>query len=304
MKPKLVLESVAERDIDLLIINKLMTDSDFVKAFCCTITNPKPIDTTHVVVKELHHSKMDSDGESDVFVLLNCNATRIGLFIEDKIDAIAMPDQHGRYIVRAEKGLNDKYDEYRIVLIAPDDYDNEEARKYENRISYEYLKDIANDPYSVALLEEAVREQKKDYEVVEDNRVTVFRQKYYQFVKNNYKQLSVREVPGPAGTNAVWVTFDSLRKGTYIQHKSNKGYVDLEIAGYGNKTAELYQRNKELLIKEGLKVAKANKSAAIRAEVPPMDFHNQFEEYHDDMHEVCKAVDQLMSIITKINYDV
>ena len=298
------MESVAERDIDMLIINKFMTDDQFVKAFCDAVTNPKPLDTTNIVCEEIHHSMMDNDGESDVFVLLDCSGMKIGLFIEDKIDAIAMPDQHGRYLVRAERDLNKSYDDYRIVLIAPDDYDNEEARKYENRISYEYLKDITKDPYSVALLEEAVREHKKGYEVVEDNRVTIFRQKYYQFVKTNYKQLNVREVPGPAGTNAVWVRFDTLKKGTSIQHKSDRGYVDLEIAGYGNKTAELYQSNKELLLKEGLKVAMANKSAAIRAEVPSIDFHKKFEDYYDEMHEICKAVDQLMSIVTKINYDV
>ena len=300
---KLYMESVAERDIDMLIINKFMNDNQFVKAFCDAVINPKPFDTNSIVVEEIHHSKMDNDGESDVFVLLNCSGKRIGLFVEDKIDAIAMPDQHGRYITRAEKELYEKYDDYRIVLIAPDDYDNEEARKYENRISYEYLKEIAKDPYSMALLEEAVREHKKGYEVVEDNRVTVFRQKYYQFVKAYYKQLSVREVSGPAGTNAVWVRFDTLRKGTAIQHKSDRGYVDLEIAGYGDKAAELYQNNKELLNKEGLKVAKARKSAAIRAEVPLIDFHKRFEDYYDEMHEVCKAVDQLMSIVTKINYD-
>ena len=69
-----------------------------------------------------------------------------------------MPDQHGRYIKRARKGLGSKYDDYRIVLIAPDGYDNEEAKKYENRISYETLKLITGDNYSIALLDEAIRE--------------------------------------------------------------------------------------------------------------------------------------------------
>lgn len=301
---KLVLESVAERDIDLLIVNKFITDSEFVSSFCSLIKSPSSFDINDLEVEEIHHSQMDNDGESDVFVIIRCGEKRIGLFIEDKIDAIAMPDQHGRYIKRAEKGLGTQYDVYRIVLIAPDGYDNEEARKYENRISYEMLKEISKDSYSKALLDEAIRERKKGYEVIEDKRVTEFRQKYYQFVRENYNYLNVREVSGPAGSRAMWVTFDSLKSGSYIQHKSNKGYVDLEISGYGNKCAELWDSNKELLKSKGLTIAKAGKSAAIRAYVPVIDFHKTFEEYIEEMHEVCKTVELLKSIVIGINYDV
>ena len=113
---KLSLENVAERDIDLLIVNKFMTDSDFVNSFCSLVSEPCPIEVNNINVEEIHHSQMDSDGESDVFVIIRCGEKRIGLFIEDKIDAISMPDQHGRYIKRAEKGVGTQYDEYRIVL--------------------------------------------------------------------------------------------------------------------------------------------------------------------------------------------
>ena len=126
-----------------------MTDTEFVNSFCSLIKEPSSLDTNDIGVEEIHHSQMDNDGESDVFAIIKCGKERIGLFIEDKIDAIAMPDQHGRYIKRAEKGLRTQYDEYRIVLIAPDGYDNEEARKYENRISYETLKEMAKDNYSI-----------------------------------------------------------------------------------------------------------------------------------------------------------
>lgn len=300
----LVLESVAERDIDLLIVNKFMTDNDFVNSFCSLITNPNPIHTTHLSVEEVYHSQMDNDGESDIVVIINSNGKRIGLFIENKIDADAMPNQHGRYVIRAEKNKGTRYDDYRIVLIAPDGYDNDEARKYENRISYEKLKAIAKDNYSIALLDEAIRERNKGYKVIEDEKVTTFREKYYQFIKNNYKYLNVKEVKGPAGSRAVWIGFDSLKKGTIIQHKSDRGYVDLEIAGYGEKAAELLQANKELLLREGLTIVRANKSAAVRAYVPVLDFHKEFESYVADMHVICKAIDKLERIVTELKYDV
>ena len=241
---KLVLESVAERDVDLLVINKFMTDWKFANAFCSFLKNPSPIDVNDIKVDEVHHSQMDNDGESDIFIIIRSNEKRIGIFIENKIDAIAMPDQHGRYIKRARKGLGSKYDDYRIVLIAPDGYDNEEAKKYENRISYETLKLITGDNYSIALLDEAIRERKKGYEVIEDEKVTEFRNKYYQFIRDNYNYLNAKEVKGPAGAKAVWIGFDSLKKGTIIQHKSDRGYVDLEISGYGDKAAEFFKQIK------------------------------------------------------------
>lgn len=169
---------------------------------------------------------------------------------------------------------------------------------------YETIKKIAKDNYSISLLEEAIRERKKGYEVIEDKKVTEFRIKYYQFVRDNYYYLNVKEVKGPAGSKAVWITFDSLKKGTRIQHKADRGYVDLEVSGYGDKAAELLKANKDLLLREGLTVAKANKSAAVRAFVPELDFHKSFEDYIDEMHIICKVIDKMERIVTELNYEV
>ncbi|MBQ6351594.1 MAG: hypothetical protein IJI42_11820 [Methanobrevibacter sp.] len=140
--------------------------------------------------------------------------------------------------------------------------------------------------------------------MIEDIKVTEFRNKYYKFVQGNYNYLNVKTVKGPAGARAVWIGFDSLKKGTIIQHKSDRGYVDLEISGYGDKAAELLKANKELLLREGFSVAKANKSAAVRAVVPELDFHKPFEDYIDEMHMICKTIDKLEGIVTELKYEV
>lgn len=77
----------------------------------------------------------------------------------------------------------------------------------------------------------------------------------------------------------------------------------MEISGYGNKCAELWDSNRDLLKANNLTVAKAGKSAAIRTFVPVIDFHKPFEDYIDEMHIICKAIDKLKRIVTEFDYD-
>lgn len=65
-------------------------------------------------LKELFLSKMDKDGESDITVVIEMEGRRYALLIEDKIDALAMPDQQFRYTTRGDKVIaKQEYDEYR-----------------------------------------------------------------------------------------------------------------------------------------------------------------------------------------------
>ena len=135
-------EKVFERDIDLLIINKFINDPKVANYFLdkLNLSNYKLI--------KVEHSLMDNDGESDITIILENDVEKIALLIEDKIDAIAMPNQRNRYDIRGNKGIKNKeYDRYFVFIIAPQDYldTNLESKKYENRISYEELKELFKD---------------------------------------------------------------------------------------------------------------------------------------------------------------
>ncbi len=90
-------------------------------------------------------SKVDSGlGESDITVLYEVEGTLYALLIEDKIDAIAMPNQHDRYVKRGQKGIaNGEYSAFDIFILCPERYrqTNEEASKYEHFVSYEACRD-------------------------------------------------------------------------------------------------------------------------------------------------------------------
>ena len=72
---------------------------------------------------DVYLSKSDKDGESDITVIIKSEGKKYGLLIEDKIDAIAMPEQPERYIKRGEKGIKNKdYDAFYSFIVCPEKY--------------------------------------------------------------------------------------------------------------------------------------------------------------------------------------
>ena len=127
--------------MDLLFIESITTDPGFA-SFVIEKTDLKG-KSVHVLHAEL--SKADSYlGESDITVIVDVEGTKYGLLIEDKIDAIAMPEQHDRYTKRGAKGVKaGEYQDFRIFIFCPDKYyrNNNEAKLYEHHLSYEECKE-------------------------------------------------------------------------------------------------------------------------------------------------------------------
>lgn len=110
-------EKVFERDIDLLVINKFNNDNNFKEFFL------NRIGFSGFDVIDSYHSLSDKNGESDITIILEKDDEKIGILIEDKIDAIAMPRQKERYDKRGNKGISKGlYDKYYLFIIAPKDY--------------------------------------------------------------------------------------------------------------------------------------------------------------------------------------
>lgn len=110
------IDTTLERDIDLLIIEEFVSDTEFAKIFLEAVGI-----ASGCSVEEAVNSKTDAGfGESDIVFILNINGKRHALHIEDKIDAIAMPDQSGRYDYRAEKDIAaGEYDSLKKISVMP-----------------------------------------------------------------------------------------------------------------------------------------------------------------------------------------
>ena len=95
------IDTTLERDMDLLIIEEFLADRNFADIFVSKIWS------NEYTIEDVYHSKRDAEyGESDIVIVLNVAGKRHALHIEDKVDAMAMPNQCNRYDDRAKKDIS------------------------------------------------------------------------------------------------------------------------------------------------------------------------------------------------------
>lgn len=298
---------VSERDMDLLFLEEFACSQEFLDIFL------SKVGLKGAAVCSVEQSKTDLEyGESDMTVIVEKNGKRYGLLIEDKIAAIAMQNQSGRYEKRGEKDKTiGDYDDFYVFIVAPENYleENSEAKKYPNKVRYEdcleYFRTKTDNRsvFKAQQIEQAIHKQKRGYQVVENTVVTQFWRDYIEYQKEHHPKLILKDNSQPKGSNSTWVTFHTNNVKIKIFHKSEKGVVDLEFAGLGEKTAEL----KELITKtvgklwdNDLQVYRTGKSAALRGVVPEINFKSDFNECVQDVEEALNTVERLYSILDEI----
>ncbi len=295
-------ENILERDVDFLLVRQFSIPNKKVIALFADKAGIK--NSTKIRPIKISHSVMTSDGESDVEVILELNGDKIAFLIEDKIDAVAQPEQASRYKIRAEKAVeNGLYANYHIFIIAPQKYldGNKEAALYPNRISYEELRETLSDEFDISIIDKALDESKKGYIPIEDHKVTDFWNKLYDFVDEKFPDtFIINGKKGESrGSKARWITIKS-GKGTSLQIKADRGYVDLEISGYADKFQEFSKNNQDLLDRKKLYLRMASKSLAIRSYFERIDFEKSFEDqtgYLEDAFAKAKELQDLVKYL-------
>lgn len=291
----ITIEKTFERDIDLLIIEEFISDPNFAKIFLNTVG----IEELYTV-EEAIHSKMDAEyGESDIVFILNVSGKRHALHIEDKIDAIAMENQSGRYHDRAKKDIaTGEYDDYSVLIVAPERYleANSEVHKYDYQVKYEQLldyflkKDDIRSRYKLALIERSITEQKNGYQYEANPGMVEFCNKMNEYHKTKYLGL-------PNGSIAWWRNYPTVMDDVTIVFKADRGFCDLQ---FGHTTKEeLFPRVCEFLT-DRMNVEKAGKSASIRIEVTSIDYKNKFEDMIAEVDEALDAIYELFQLSKKI----
>lgn len=299
---------VSERDMDLLFLEEFASSSEFLNIFLSKIG----LENANII--EVEQSKVDMEyGESDMTLIVEKDNKKHGILIENKIDAIAMPNQYGRYVERGKIGVkNSDYDDFFVFIVAPSEYlsANDESKKYPHRVSYEECleyfkpKTDARSSFKAQHIEQAINKQKHGYQVVEHSDVTDFWDKYITYKEQNYPQLWLVSKRGPKGRYSSWPHFNVAVDNMFIYHKAESGFVDLTVSGMGDKISQL-----EMLLPavigdlnaKGITLVKTGKSAALRIVVPVMNFTEPFERYTDVLPECFNAVQKLTNIANEIS---
>ncbi len=308
---KVYFSDISEHDMDMLIMEELVSSDDFLRLFTEMVAIP------NACVLSAYSSKTDPFlGESDITIIVESHGEKIGLLIEDKIDAIAMPEQASRYFLRGEKGVAaGDYVRFYVFITAPERYlsGNAEAQKYPNKVKYETILSFFeqfNDPRSVfkaGQIKQAIDKQKKGYQVEVDESVTDFWMKYSLYQKAHYPETVLLYNGEKKGANASWPRFNTIINGLYMYHKTESGFVDLTFDGCADKIfdiEELLSDTIEDYVRRGYTVQKTGKAAAIRLLVPVLDLHSRFEDQVEKVDACLKAVKELSVIAAQFDYRV
>ena len=291
--------TITERDMDLLFVESISTDP----GFCSLLIGKTDLNGKPLLVISAELSKSDSSlGESDITAIVEIEGVKYGLLIEDKIDAIAMPQQHARYIKRGNKGIKDgEYDDFRVFIFCPEKYyrNNAEAKLYEHILTYEECKEYfesRQDLLSVfrsQQIEQALSKAKKPPTINVDEKANAFLKQYIQYQREHYPSL---DLSTKEDKNGWWTDYRTELGYVYINHKIQEGHVDLTFPRASGKIEQAkliaeWARQHKI---SGATVVKTKQSAMIRIHVPKLDILKGFDSVDKDELDQCfEAIKEL-----------
>ncbi|HQR02855.1 MAG TPA: hypothetical protein PK974_01960 [Rhodocyclaceae bacterium] len=273
------IESVSERDIDLLLLEELEVSEEF-RDWLSSRVFGRPVYGTHVGA---WHSVTDPAlGESDlIFVFTDERGTTTGILIENKISAEAQPNQGDRYRQRGEKGKDaGNWTDYRTCLIAPHQYLQTQTEDYDYKLPYEEVMSFfisrrsidRRHAYRAQMVLEGVGQHRRGYVAKVDNAMTDFVRQYWDAARSQYPDLNMPE-PKPRPAGSTWINFfpAALPKSVDLVHQLTGGFVKLFFKGQAPKVTEIEERYKDIAdALPGLEVQLAGKSVAISVPVEPL----------------------------------
>lgn len=298
------LDSVRERDIDLLLIEELVVNTSFASWFADEAFGGT---NEFACVLSVKRSVVDAQhGETDIqFVFKTLAGDQAAVLIENKIDAPPQSGQAERYLLRAQSGLDaGRWSDWVTCLCAPERYLSNPAYAdgYQLVLSYESVRDWflrhgSSDPrlkYKARIMNEAIEQNRRGYTAVVDPRATAFWHDYWDVVNLNHPELELRH-PGNRPAGSTWIQFRPARlpRGWVLQHKAERGDVDLELRGMAGALEDYRARFSESL-PNGIEIVRASKSLAFRQRVVKLDHFKPFADQRKIAEEAMHAVSRML----------
>ncbi|GAB4329924.1 MAG: hypothetical protein Kow0037_05310 [Calditrichia bacterium] len=242
----LPVESIQERDIDILLLEELSVNVQFCDWFVRELGLPE-LTYCKSVLKSICEPGL---GETDILLEYLSENKQVYVFIENKLNSPFGPRQYNRYLQRAKKAIEDgKCEEAFVVLVAPGLY-CETQYFFENFLTYE---SIANqlknfeDPRSMfksRLLKIAVEKLRRGYNPINSTIVQKFWLSYWKYKEEYYPDLKMKK-PGIVPHKSDWPTmYDERLANVRFYHKLAQGNVD---ATFKDASEELERQLIEIL---------------------------------------------------------
>jgi hypothetical protein len=275
------LQSVEERDIDLLLMEEFHVGEGFATWFAGLVGLSKA-----AVFDGAWHSLNDQDGETDLLLRMRDGALRVAILIENKICAPEQYEQDIRYHMRgARSQAAGRYDQFVTAICAPQRYLQglPVASAYQHKISYELIRErYAGQPgpraaWRRAIMEEAIQQGRRGYVMKVHAGKTAFHAAYREHLVST-QPLFVMARPGPKGPKSDWMLFKGadFPKGVKLVHKNDQGCLDLEFER--TSAVRLEEQRRADWPAEVRAVPRGKKSAALSLPVPICDMERPLPE--------------------------
>ena len=291
----LPVESILERDVDLILLEELITDNSFCEWFVNELNLPR-----FLSVNGAWRSITDFGlGETDILFSYNSEDSKIFVLIENKLDASFQEAQYERYTKRANEYLiKNECDKTYTVLVAPNLY-CENQNDFENYISYETIASrfeligTKRNLFKSELLKIASEKLRRGYQPVNSETVQKFWHLYWHFKEKNHPSFTMKK-PSIVPHNSDWpMLYDDELQGITFYHKLGQGNTDANFRGFSN---ELYFKIKEKL-PNGMLLEKHNKSFSIRIKSTKIDRTKEFEDQIEDIKNGLFNLEQIRNWI-------
>jgi hypothetical protein len=213
-------------------------------------------------------------GESDLVWRVRLPHGQYALaLMENKINAVAQPEQYNRYVARGKKYVGTALcQSYTTVLLAPQSYSSRDSGRYEKPISYESLQEWfksqggERDLFIASMLEAAIEKRRPE----PDAGITEFRRKFWELARDEFPWLGLKE-PGPLREYWVWQDYNGFTMVYKTYSRAAMGgffrsVVDLQIWGRALELDRFEAAFGEELKQRGGVVTTAGQSIAFRME--------------------------------------
>jgi hypothetical protein len=288
--------SVAERDVDLLLLEELIVNAEFLQHF---LTLAGVRDSERWSIRRAERSATDSIGESDLVLHLTGTCGDCVVLVENKLSAAFQPKQAERYQQRGRQAVLAGAEFCHSVLVAPSEYAHGSTCNFDGRVNYEALICWLNDRtdlrsrYRATFLSLALQKGSLGYHPVGDQAVSNFWHCYWVYATHHAPELGMPQ-PNPKPSRSTFVFFHGagLRPGVTLIHKMIHGFVDLELSGWGDKLGELQVRLGSVL-RANMALVKTGRSASVRRSVATLQPSEAFCDQVDSVAEALAAAREL-----------
>lgn len=290
------LQTIEERDIDLLLMEEFHVSPTFVAWFA----EQAALDGKAGAFAGAWHSLSEEYGETDLLLRLQVGNERLALLIENKIAAPEQNQQDIRYHIRGVRGREaGRYERFATCICAPQVYLDglPPTSAYEHRVAYEAIRDWfagvdgARAAWRKHIMEEAIEQGRRGYVMVVSGIKTAFHLSYWEHLQRRHPALLMRK-PGDKGPKSDWMMIRGIGmppKVTLI-HKNDQGYMDLQF----EKTAAPALAARRETWPEEIRIVQRNNAAALSIPVPKCDMAAGFETQVGQVEEALAAAYRLL----------